>query len=117
MATTQLDYADRIAMYIGGGLLVLAIPVMGVLNLLAGNESPLYTYKVTSGGATTTGHALAPDLAPKGATIVASPLFDPNLRAYIAAAGMIIFAAYFLYRLFVPAARETEDDATTATTS
>ncbi|MFB6155625.1 MAG: hypothetical protein ABEJ22_06990 [Haloferacaceae archaeon] len=105
---TEFDLADRIAMYLGGGLLLLAIPVMGVLNILAGAESPMYAYEVTQGGETTTGHALTRALAPDGATIVHSPLFAPNLRAYIAALGLIIVGAYFVYRLFVTSPREAQ---------
>ena len=115
MRNTQLDLADRIAMLLGGGLLVLAIPVMGVLNVLAGAETPLYTYEATQAGETTTGQVLAPALAPEGATIVQSPLFDPTMRAYLAAAGLIVFGLYYAYRLFVHAPREpTEQPATAA---
>lgn len=115
MEQTDFDLADRIAMYIGGGLLLLAIPVMGILNVLAGAESPLYVYEVTQGGETTTGHALAPAMAPEGASIVQSPLFDPNLRAYLVAAGLVIFGLYYVYRLFVHAPRETKTTPPTST--
>ncbi|MFB6101126.1 MAG: hypothetical protein ABEJ73_01000 [Haloplanus sp.] len=104
--TTTLDLADKIAMYVGGGLVVLGVVVLGIINVLAGAESPLYAYEVTQNGEPTTGHALAPGMAPEGAEIIHSPLFDPNLRAYIIALGLIIFGLYAVYRLFV---HSTED--------
>lgn len=54
---TEMTTADRIAMYIGGGLLLLAIPVMGLINVFAGYESPMYVYELAQDGATTTGYA------------------------------------------------------------
>lgn len=98
---TNIDLADRIAMYLGGGLVMLGIVVLGIVNLVAGYESPMYAYEVTQNGQATTGHALSPALAPEGATIVHSPLVDPNLRAYIVALGLIVFGLYAAYRLFV----------------
>lgn len=108
MTNTTFDLADEIAMYVGGGLILLAIPLMGIVNLLAGAESPLYAYELTAGGETTTGTALSPALVPQGATIVHSPLFDPTVRAYLVAVGLVIFGLYFVYRLFVDSPREVE---------
>lgn len=103
-------------MYVGGGLLVLAIPVMGIVEVLAGNASPLYTYEVTQGGETTTGNVLAPALAPEGAEIVGSPVFDPNLRATLVALGLVVFGLFAIYRLIDHRATETESR-TRATTA
>lgn len=102
------DLADKIAMYVGGGLIVLGIAVMGFINLLARGESAMTVYEVTQGGATTTGHALSPAMAPAGATIVHVPLFDPNLRAYIVALGLLVFGLYAVYRVFVHAVRQPD---------
>lgn len=99
MTDTQLDVADRLAMYVGGGLIMLGIPVTGILNVLAGAESPLFTYEVTKGGETTTGQVLAPALAPEGASIIHSPLIGPNARAYLVALGLLVFGLYGVYRL------------------
>ena len=101
MANSDLDLADKIAMYLGGGLVVLGIVVIGFIEILAGAESPLYAYEVTQNGETTTGYTLSPGVAPEGAEIVHSPIFDPNLRAYIIALGLIVFGVYAIYRLFV----------------
>ncbi|ESP89948.1 hypothetical protein K933_00257 [Candidatus Halobonum tyrrellensis G22] len=87
-------------MYGGGGLVTLGIVVMGLINVLVGYESPLYVYELTSGGETTTGQVVAPALVPEGATVVASPLFGPTLRAYVVALGLIVFGLYGVYRLF-----------------
>jgi len=93
---------------LAAGSFLLAVPLMGMVNLLAGAESPLYAYEVTVGGETTTGTALSPALLPEGATIVHSPLFDPTLRAYVVAVGLLILGLYFVYRLFVYSPREAE---------
>ena len=102
---SDLSLADRIAMYVGGGLVVLAIPVLGFLNVLAGAESPMYVYELTQGGATTTGYAITPATVPQGAQLVHSPLFSPNLRASIAVLGFLVFGLYGVYRLFVHGTR------------
>lgn len=94
----EIDTMDRIAMYIGGGLILLALPVMGFIVVIAGSASPLYTYQAGD----TTGRVLAPSLAPEGATIVTSPIFDPILRGYIVLLGLVIFALFGIYKLFTP---------------
>ncbi|MFB6082083.1 MAG: hypothetical protein ABEJ67_04595 [Halanaeroarchaeum sp.] len=96
---TELNTMDRIAMYLGGGLLVLALPVMGTIVILAGSMSPLYTYSQGD----STGYALAPGMAPEGAQIVSSPIFDPILRGYIVLIGLVIFMLLAVYKLFSPA--------------
>lgn len=96
---TQFDVVDRIAMYLSGGLLVLAIPVMGTIEMLAGNEAPMYAYEVTEGGETTGGYALDPSLAPEGAEIISSPVFDPNLRAYLVVAALAVLALAAIYNV------------------
>jgi hypothetical protein len=103
---TDLDLADKVAMYVGGGLVALGIVVMGLLNVLVGNESALYAYEVTRNGQTTTGHAISPGLAPEGAQIVSSPLFDPNVRASIVVLGLVVFGLYAVYRAAVHRAGE-----------
>lgn len=96
---TQFDFVDRILMYLSGGLLVLAIPVMGTIEMLAGNSAPMYAYEVTQSGETTSGYALNPSLAPEGAEIVSSPVFDPNLRAYLVVAALAMLAVAAIYNV------------------
>jgi len=105
---TNITTADRIAMYIGGGLMVLAIPVMGLINVLAGYESPMYVYETTQGGSTTTGYAITQGTVPQAAELIHSPLIAPNIRAYIIALALVIFGLYAAYRLFVHSAGESE---------
>lgn len=102
----NITTADRIAMYVGGGLLVVAIPIMGLINVLAGYESPMYVYELTQGGSTTTGYAITPGTVPQGAELIHSPLIAPNIRAYLIAFAFIIFGLYAIYRLFVHRAGE-----------
>lgn len=93
--TDELDLADRIAMYLGGGLIVLAIPVMGIVNTLAGSLAPLYAYEAGE----QSGLVYAPSMAPEGAEIVTSPIFDPNVRAGLVALGLLIWAGFAVYKL------------------
>ncbi|MFB6094806.1 MAG: hypothetical protein ABEJ77_07680 [Halanaeroarchaeum sp.] len=92
---TNLPTIDKLVMYVSGGLLALAIPVMGTIVILTGSMSPLY---VTSKG----GHVLAPSMAPQGQEIVTSPIFDPILRGYLVLIALVIFMLYAVYRLVVP---------------
>jgi multisubunit Na+/H+ antiporter MnhB subunit len=101
--STDLDLADRIAMYVGGGLLLLAIPVAGLVTTLAGSTTPLYVYETADGS----GQVLAPALAPDGAEVVSAPLVDPNLRATLVLAGLLVWGAYGAYRLATAAAGES----------
>jgi hypothetical protein len=97
--STELDAADRIAMYVGGGLLLLAIPVAGLATTLAGSTTALYVYETADGS----GQVLAPALAPEGAEIVSAPLVDPNLRATLALLGLLVWGVYAAYRLLTAA--------------
>jgi hypothetical protein len=111
--STELDLADRIAMYVGGGLLVLAIPVMGLATTLAGSTTPLYVYETADGS----GQVLAPALAPEGAEIVSAPLVDPNLRAALVLAALAVWAAYAVYRLFTAGGEDASTRTGAATVS
>lgn len=95
---TNLSTMDKLAMYLGGGLLVLAIPVMGTIVILAGSMSPLYSYEAGE----QSGYVLAPAMAPEGAQIVSSPIFDPVLRGYLILAGLIILMLLGVSKLFTP---------------
>ena len=92
----NLSSMDKLAMYIGGALIVLAIPVMGTIVMLAGSMSPLYTYSTGDG----TGTTLAPSMAPEGAEIVASPVIDPILRGYLILAGFALLMLAGIAKLF-----------------
>ncbi|MFC7046601.1 hypothetical protein ACFQH6_15375 [Halobacteriaceae archaeon GCM10025711] len=96
--TQTTDLADKLAMWIGGGLIILAIPVMGLIVTLTGSMSAMYAYTLGE----ESGYVLAPALAPEGAEIVASPLFSPNMRAWLIAIGLTIWGLYAIYRVFAP---------------
>ncbi|HKL30246.1 MAG TPA: hypothetical protein VJ898_13390 [Natrialbaceae archaeon] len=99
MATqSNLTTLDKAAMWLGGGLIILAIPVMGLIVTLAGSNSALYTYEVTQNGETVTQQGLS---VPSGATAVTEPLFAPNLRGTIVLIGLAIFGLYAIYKFVV----------------
>lgn len=107
MTTNNLDLADKLAMGIGGGLIILAIPVMGLLTTLTGTMSALYTYTVVEGGETVTKTGVGPAI-PEGATVVNAPLFAPNMRATLVLIGLLVFALYGIYKVFNPSETAAE---------
>jgi hypothetical protein len=66
---------DRIALYVGGGLVVLGTFVIGLVEMLAGSTHP-----VTSDG-----------------QIVHDALVPLDIRAYIILLGLLIWGIYALY--------------------
>ncbi|APW98678.1 hypothetical protein CHINAEXTREME_13210 [Halobiforma lacisalsi AJ5] len=76
--TTTTDVVDRIAMGLGGGLMLLGIVVMGLINDLAGAPH----VPVEEEGA-----------------IVATPVVSPDLRAYLIALGLLVWFVYGVYKL------------------
>lgn len=101
MTNDKLDLADKLAMGIGGGLIILAIPVMGFLTTITGSMSPYYTIRVMENGEAVTKTVLGPAI-PAGAEIVNAPLFAPNLRASLVLIGLLVFALYGVYKAFRP---------------
>lgn len=99
--TDKLDLADKLAMGIGGGLIILAIPVMGFITTITGSLSPLYKYEVMEGGEAVVKYGVGPAI-PDGATILAAPLFAPNMRAWLVLIGLLILALYAVYKAFTP---------------
>ncbi|MFB6137176.1 MAG: hypothetical protein ABEJ42_02395 [Halobacteriaceae archaeon] len=75
--TTSTTTADRVAMYVGGGLVVLGVFVIGLLEMLLGAKHP-----VTSEG-----------------QIAHDALIDPGLRAAIILAGFLVWGLYAAYKL------------------
>jgi len=99
MTNNNLDIVDKLAMGIGGGLIILAIPVMGFLTTITGSMSAFYTYTVMEGGEAVTKTGVGPAI-PAGAEIVNAPLFAPNLRATLVLLGLVVFALYGAYKAF-----------------
>ncbi|MFB6084564.1 MAG: hypothetical protein ABEJ94_10000 [Halorientalis sp.] len=112
MTEDKLDIADKIAMVVGGGLIVLAIPVIGFFTTIAGSMSPLYKYQVTNeAGKTVVKYGLEKSI-PEGATILVDPLVDPMTRAWIVFLGLVVFGLYGAYRLFLGRKTEVTEQAT-----
>lgn len=99
MTDNNLDLADKLAMGIGGGLIILAIPVMGFLTTITGSMSALYEYKVVENGEEVVKQGVGAAI-PQGAEIVTAPLFAPNLRAGLVFLGLLVFALYGVYKVF-----------------
>ncbi|MFB6147072.1 MAG: hypothetical protein ABEJ08_05235 [Halobacteriaceae archaeon] len=115
MTDDTLDIADKIAMIAGGGLIVLAIPVIGFFTTIAGSMSPFYKYQVTTeGGKKAVKYGIEASI-PEGATILVDPLVDPMTRGWIAFIGLLIFAVYAVYRVAV--ARKTAPSGTGASST
>ena len=111
----NLDLADKLAMGIGGGLIILAIPVMGFITTITGSLSPLYKYEVMKNGEAVVQHGVGPAI-PDGATILTAPLFAPNMRAWLVLVGLLVFAIYGVYKAFSGAAEEPTEQRTYAPT-
>ncbi len=69
--------ADKIAAYVGGGLIVLGIVGIGLIEIIAGSTHP-----VTREG-----------------QIVHEALIDIQIRSYIIILGLVIWGLYAVYRL------------------
>lgn len=93
MEHTGESVADRIAMLAGGGLIAFGLVVLGLVNALTNNPH------VT--------------LMEEG-EVVAEPLVPPDLRAYLIALGLLIWAVYAVYTLLQPAEPAEETAATPA---
>ena len=78
MPTQTISTADRIAMLIGGGLIVLGTAVLGFLNVIT--NSP-HMVVVEDG------------------EVVAEPLISVDLRAYLIMLGLLVFLLFGLYKL------------------
>lgn len=78
MTTQQLSTVDRIAMLVGGGLIIIGTAVLGFLNVITNSPH----MEVVEDG-----------------TVVAEPLISPDLRAYIILLGLLVFLLYGLYKL------------------
>lgn len=82
---TQLTTADKFGMYLGGGLIVLGVVVIGLLEMALGAGHP-----VTGEG-----------------QIVHEALVPLAIRSYIILLGLLVWGLTALYKL-VPVARTTE---------
>jgi len=74
---SELTTADRIAMYVGGGLVILGTVGIGLIEMVGGSPHP-----VSGEG-----------------QIVHEALVPIEIRSYIILAGFLIWAAYAVYKL------------------
>jgi len=75
----RLTTADKVGMYVGGGLLLLGVFGIGLVEMLFGATHP-----VDSDG-----------------QIVHDALVDPEIRSYVMLAGLLVMGLVALYRVAV----------------
>lgn len=81
---TNYHALDKLAMAVGGGLMLLGIVVLGFIELLDGAP-----------------YGAAP-LTNDAGEIVASPLVDPNIRTGLVILGLLVLLLWGLYRMVQP---------------
>jgi hypothetical protein len=80
---------DKAAMALSGGLMLLGVVVLGIVEILAGkpyNAAPLTN---------------------DAGEVIATPMIDPTLRTGLVLAGLLVLALYGGYRLIAPMQNET----------
>ena len=81
---TTYTTIDRVSMLLGGGLVLLGIVVLGIVEVLAGEP-----------------YGAAPITNDAGA-VVATPFVDPNLRTGLVILGLLVLLLWGLYRMASP---------------
>ncbi|KAA9397308.1 hypothetical protein Har1130_07850 [Haloarcula sp. CBA1130] len=79
---------DKAAMALSGGLMLLGVVVLGIVEILAGKP-----------------YSAAP-LTNDAGEIIATPMVDPTLRTGLVLAGILVLALYGGYRLVAPVKNE-----------
>ncbi|MFC6973931.1 hypothetical protein ACFQL1_03435 [Halomicroarcula sp. GCM10025709] len=83
------DIIDKAAMALSGGLIVLGVVVMGLIETLAGK--PFGAAPITN----------------DAGEIVATPMIDPTIRTGLVLAGIAVLGLYAVYKLATPVPEET----------
>jgi len=78
------DIIDKAAMALSGGLMLLGIVGLGIVEVLAG--APYGAAPVTN----------------DAGEIIATPMVDPTIRTGLVIAGLVVLLIYGLYRLATP---------------
>ncbi|WP_436928067.1 hypothetical protein [Halosimplex amylolyticum] len=91
MQNTTTNPIDRAAMALGGGLILLGVVVLGIVETLAGQP-----------------YGAAP-LTNDAGDIIATPLVDPNIRTGLVIAGLLVLLLWQLYRMTAAPERERTD--------
>ena len=84
MQSNDVDLADRLAIALSGGLLLLGVVVTGLIETLDG---------APRGAAPVTNDA---------GEVIAQPTIDPNVRTVLVVAALLVLLVYALYRVAVP---------------
>ncbi|MFC4542068.1 hypothetical protein ACFO5R_09025 [Halosolutus amylolyticus] len=93
MTTDTLTTADRIAMLLGGGLVLLGTMILGFVNVISN----------------------APHMpVVEEGTVVATPVVSPDLRAYVIALGLLVWLGFAIYKLTRAPSVEVEQQTTPA---
>lgn len=81
---TNYHALDKLAMAVGGALMLLGVVVLGIVEILGGEP-----------------YGAAPITNDAG-EIVASPLVDPNIRTGLVILGLLVLLLWGLYRMVQP---------------
>jgi asparagine N-glycosylation enzyme membrane subunit Stt3 len=94
MTHDTITAVERAGMVVFATIVILALPIIGLLNTVGGSMSGMVEYM--EGDAA--GYALAQSAVPEAAEITATPVVGPNTRAALLAFGLVLFALLALYR-------------------
>lgn len=78
------DAIDKLAMAVGGALMLLGVVVLGIVEILGGEP-----------------YSAAP-ITNEAGEIVATPMIDPNLRTGLVILGLLVLLLWGLYRMASP---------------
>ena len=97
MTQTHFDTLDRIALVVSGGLMLLGIVVLGLVEVVAGK--PYGASPITN----------------DAGNVVATPAIDPTIRTGLVILGLVVLMLWGLYRMVtvVPSEESTTSDAHT----
>lgn len=82
--TQELTAVDKVAMAVSGGLMLLGIVVLGIIEVVAG--APYGPLPLTN----------------DAGTVVATPLFGPNIRTGLVILGLLVMLLWGLYKVTAP---------------
>ncbi|MFW5900494.1 MAG: hypothetical protein ACOCTH_01800 [Halodesulfurarchaeum sp.] len=95
MTHETITAVERAGMVLFAGLIVLAMPIIGLLNTVGGSMSGMVEYMEDG----ESGYALAQSAVPEAAEITATPIVGPNVRATMLAIALNVFALMVVYRM------------------
>lgn len=95
MTQEHITAVERTGMIVIGALLVIALPIMGILNTIGGSMSAMIAYAEGD----SSGYALTEAAVPEAAEITASPLVGPNFRAWLILLAILVLGGVAIYRL------------------